>query len=405
MQVASRPIVIIADDLSGAAELAGIAYARGYTAEVQRQFDPASKAEVIAVDTDSRGLPPEVAADRVQTAARAILATKPAWIFKKVDSILRGNVRAEIEAMLKETGQRRALLIPANPSRGRTIAQGSYLIGGTPIDQTELANAPEQPRRSALISELLGPGNVALHIASLRVELPRRGIVVPDRLADTQGMHSLTIRCDDMTLPVGAADFFTTLLIQRGAKHARDSRPVEAPAIARPALFVCGSRAAWDRHASRCLAAGVPVRTFAPVFAGERLPAEELPAWADRAARQLASAGRLLLGIGPTESTAEPVDLVDRLAGLAALTLERAPAATLLVEGGANGRRVGAAVGLVAAGGCGQCAGRSGYPPAVWRSSCSTRLDQAGQLCVAGVGLGRCAIIPPERPFIPTIAR
>ena len=48
----------------------------------------------------------------------------------------------------------------------------------------------------------------------------------------------------------------------------------------------------------------------------------------------------MLLGIGPTDSTARPADLVARLADLAALVLERAPIATLLVEGGATAAAV-----------------------------------------------------------------
>jgi D-threonate/D-erythronate kinase len=91
-----NPVIVIADDLSGAAELAGIAFARGCTAEVQREFDPTSNAEVIAVDTDSRHLAPEAAAKQLEQVARAVIAAKPAWIYKKVDSVLRGNVRVEV---------------------------------------------------------------------------------------------------------------------------------------------------------------------------------------------------------------------------------------------------------------------------------------------------------------------
>ena len=43
-------IVVIADDFSGAAELAGLAASRGWNAEVQTSFDANSDAEVIAFD-------------------------------------------------------------------------------------------------------------------------------------------------------------------------------------------------------------------------------------------------------------------------------------------------------------------------------------------------------------------
>ena len=66
-----QKIIVLADDLSGAAELAGIAFAHGLSAEVQREFAPATEIQVIAIDTDSRHLSPP-------TAARVELAVTPA---------------------------------------------------------------------------------------------------------------------------------------------------------------------------------------------------------------------------------------------------------------------------------------------------------------------------------------
>ena len=49
-------ILVVADDLSGAAELAGIAFAHGLTAEVQTELQPRTDAQVICLDTDTRRL-------------------------------------------------------------------------------------------------------------------------------------------------------------------------------------------------------------------------------------------------------------------------------------------------------------------------------------------------------------
>src|SRR5689334_16534335 len=73
-------VIILADDLSGAAELAGIAFTHGLSAEVQREFEPDTNANVVAIDTDSRHLAPSAAADRLLAIATKILATNPAWI-------------------------------------------------------------------------------------------------------------------------------------------------------------------------------------------------------------------------------------------------------------------------------------------------------------------------------------
>ena len=85
-------IAVIADDLSGAAELAGVALRHGLSAEVQTAFSPDTKADVICVDAGTRGLLPEKACEVVGKVAERVIAAKPAWIFKKCDSVLRGSV-------------------------------------------------------------------------------------------------------------------------------------------------------------------------------------------------------------------------------------------------------------------------------------------------------------------------
>src|SRR4030095_1180216 len=154
-----HPIVVIADDLSGAAELAGIANLRGLSSEVQRAFDPDCDADLIAIDTDSRRLPQEEAARRVDSVARIVISARPAWIYKKVDAVLRGNVRAEIEAILRVMATSLAVLAPANPSRGRTIKGGQLLIDGLPLHESLFRQDPEQPRNTSNVAELLGPSD------------------------------------------------------------------------------------------------------------------------------------------------------------------------------------------------------------------------------------------------------
>ena len=57
-------IAVIADDLSGAAELANAAVQAGLSAEVQMRFHAASDADVVCVDTETRSLSHEAAAAR-----------------------------------------------------------------------------------------------------------------------------------------------------------------------------------------------------------------------------------------------------------------------------------------------------------------------------------------------------
>lgn len=310
------PVVVIADDLSGAAELAGLARNYGLSAEVQRGYQGPGEAEVVAVDTDSRGLAPEAATQRVFSITQRIVADQPAWIFKKVDSVLRGNVRAEIAAILAATGFCRALLIPCNPSRGRCIEAGQYLIDGVPLDQTAFACDPEHPRTTAQVDALLADGG-RTPVVCVRREAPLlpRGIVVPD-VASPDDLLRRAQEAGHDTLLAGAADFFHAILrVRHGA--ARVPCQGDALSFAGRVLLVCGSRAAWAKRAGECRQAGIPVATIQQARMEGAVP----PA--------------LLLGIGD-EHIADRAAATSRLADLAAELIRRWQPSAVLVEGGAT---------------------------------------------------------------------
>jgi len=50
------------------------------------------------------------------------VARRPDLVYKKVDSVLRGWVRPELEELLGGLGWARALIVPANPGLGRVIS-------------------------------------------------------------------------------------------------------------------------------------------------------------------------------------------------------------------------------------------------------------------------------------------
>ena len=296
--------MVIADDLSGAAELAGIAFARGYSAEVQRRFDASSDAAVIAVDTDSRHLPSEAATKRVREVSQAVIATRPAWIYKKVDSVLRGNVRVEIEAVLQVLKTSLAVLVPANPLRGRTIVGGQMLIDGVPLDQTPFRDDPEHPRATSVVSELLGPTS---------------RIFTPD-VGDEAVVVQLAQRVLATTLAAGAVDFFASLLDARRAGQGSGNLAMAPATIRRPALLVCGSHAAWQTRQQECQQAGIPM-----VMASDLLVTQ--------AAGDLASRGVLAIALDSRSQ-------LPRLAAWVAALMEVAPLATIFAEGGATAAAV-----------------------------------------------------------------
>lgn len=320
-------IAVIADDLSGAAELANAALAAGFSAEVQTRFCADSVAGVICVDTASRSLPPALAAARVAEVARSIAVASPGFVYKKCDSVLRGSVAVEALAIARAFGRKRVLLIPANPSRQRLIRDGQYYINGVPLAQTAFATDPEHPRRTSQVAELVGhaPG----------VETP-----------DATSAADLLLRAQKMeadTLPAGGVDFFNALLETKWPAPHQARRTDQAGRAQGPSLFVCGSNAAWLTNRSGQFARrGIPVLPMPRALFERDLRETVLARWAAFAAAALRERGAALLAIGGEELAPglPPDALTERLAQAVESALQEVPAARVCLEGGATASAV-----------------------------------------------------------------
>jgi uncharacterized protein YgbK (DUF1537 family) len=147
----SRPglgVFIVADDLTGAAD-AAVCF-RTARRRVRVTFpgggawDPGLGSDVVQVyDTESRALPAAAARRRVDAAMRPLAALRPPLrVFKKIDSTLRGQIGAEIEAALAALHRRIAVVAPAFPAHGRTVRGGRLFVRGIPLTQTSAARDP-----------------------------------------------------------------------------------------------------------------------------------------------------------------------------------------------------------------------------------------------------------------------
>ena len=327
-------IVVIADDLSGAAELANAAVQSGFSAEVQLRFHAGSDADVVCVDTETRSLPPEAAAARVEGVARSIAAKRPTLVYKKCDSVLRGSVAAESLAIARALGKKRVLLIPANPSRQRIIRGGDYFVDGTPLAQTAFAADSEHPRRTSRVVELLGNAS---------------GIEAPDATSAADVFRQAAT-VDTDTLPAGAVDFFSALLTTKVRPAGTKSRAADHASRTRgSSLFVCGSNAAWlAGRNEQCAGRGIQVCAMPHGLFDRDLREDVLARWAASTVTALRECGAALLAIGGEEPVpgVTPAMLTDRLAQAVGLTLDQTAVARLFLEGGATAAAVVAELGL-----------------------------------------------------------
>lgn len=292
-------IVVIADDLTGAAEIAGLGWRHGLTAEILERDEEPSKAELVVYDADTRDCSAAEAARRVAGIARRLQARKPAWIYKKVDSVLRGNVLAEIGAMQKTLGVERCLLVPANPAARRVIKGGKYFVRGKPINQTDFRHDPAHPRRSASVKELLGAtrkNQVTLRNPSTR-PLPE-GVVVGEAATAAHVRHWAQ-RVDWRTLPAGGADFFSALLARHGFRPRKTRHKVPKPE-AGTTLFVSGSLAESSiGFLDECRSRDWPVLLMPyELFAGRGRDRKHKSVWAQRVIEALDKHRKVAIGIG-----------------------------------------------------------------------------------------------------------
>ncbi|MDO8884473.1 four-carbon acid sugar kinase family protein [Pseudotabrizicola sp.] len=118
---------IIADDLTGALDSAVPFAMRGWKTIAVTSVAAISQAlnagaEVISVSLDSREIPQAEAAVRMHQAALA-LSGFPV-VLKKIDSRLKGNVAAEVAALLAARLPQKVVVCPAIPELGRRVSGG-----------------------------------------------------------------------------------------------------------------------------------------------------------------------------------------------------------------------------------------------------------------------------------------
>lgn len=327
--------LVLADDLSGAAEVGGVAWRFGLSACVHRDRAGTSDTDVLIVDTDSRSCDHASAGARVSAALGAPADPAPR-AFKKVDSVLRGPVLAEVKAAMAALGLARALIVPANPAFGRVIRNGRYLIDGTPIEHTAFAHDPEHPARTSDAVALLGP-DARTTVRALRPgqALPEEGVVLGEA-GDDADLFAWAAQVDARTLAAGAAGFFAAWLTAHGGQVSAPPAPGMSMGTT---LFVSGSAAeqAWRNRELFAEGGGAVLPLPSADAEGTCTPAARAD-WSARTRRELARTGRAMMTIAAgRDDTRRPAQAVGAsLVAAAAAVLGGGGVDDVFVDGGAT---------------------------------------------------------------------
>jgi len=275
----------------------------------------------------------EEAVEEMEKITRQLAALQPEWIYKKVDSVLRGHVVAEINIQLKVSGLKRALLIPANPALGRTIKGGHYFLDGEPVHTSSFAADPEFAITSSDVLDMLHAREapVPIHVRKHSEVLAVSGILVGevqenDDLAIWAGLAG---HADEPMLLAGASGFFTALLRERRGQVTVNRTPALS---GYPVLLVSGTTFAKNQAFIRGLhAAGEPV-SYLPASGVEKEISETI-------VNDLIDGGKAIVAIEGV-AFGDPVEaarmLRGRMAQLVSQVLAEAPVQELVIEGGAT---------------------------------------------------------------------
>lgn len=150
-------LAIIADDLTGAND-SGVQLARhGLKTTVLFGMDEKRVQDYDAVvfDTDSRSLEKQDAYDKVRVAADFLKRSGFSRIYKKLDSTMRGNIGAEIDALYDAVKPNLVMIAPGYPKNGRSILDSVHYLNGIPLGETEISKDPKTPVTQSYLPELI----------------------------------------------------------------------------------------------------------------------------------------------------------------------------------------------------------------------------------------------------------
>lgn len=149
-------LFIIADDFTGALDTGVQFAAQGACTRVIT--DPsadlrhvAPEVDVLVMDAETRHLPAETAYDIVYRAVKQASDMGVPYIYKKTDSALRGNVGAELAAVLSASGKKQLPFLPAFPQMNRCTKGGVHYIGEEPVAKSVFGQDPFEPDRKSVV--------------------------------------------------------------------------------------------------------------------------------------------------------------------------------------------------------------------------------------------------------------
>lgn len=359
----------IADDFTGATDLAGLLARGGVAVSLRIGLPAAPPAEGAAIEVIALKIRTAPVADAVAEALaaldwlRAAGARRFFWKYcSTFDSTPQGNIGPVAEALMGAIGARQVIYCPAFPENGRTVYMGNLFVGRQPLAESPMKDHPLTPMRDSDLTRLLRPqvrGSIGLidHLTVAQGAGAVRAAV--DAMADTA--HIVCDAISDADLQALAEGTRHLPLISGGSALAQPLPAQIAGAAAAPkrwqavpggTVVLSGSCSAMTRaQVAHYIAAGAPALRLEPMALASGGPQAALD-WL--AAQDFSRAPLLYATAGPDEVRAAQAALgtgracaivEDALAAAATLARDRG-ARRFVVAGGETSGAVTRALGV-----------------------------------------------------------
>ncbi|GAB2832164.1 3-oxo-tetronate kinase [Microbacterium insulae] len=185
MAARTAPIGFIADDITGATDLASALAGRGIDTRLVfgSAAMPADGGEAIVVALKIRSIPASEARDAALRAAHALRAAGVTQFFSKYcstfDSTVDGNIGPIADALAELAGARRVLHCPAYPANMRTVYMSHLFVGAELLSESSMRNHPLNPMRDSQLVRVLA-SQTPHHVGAVPWTVVNAG---PDALA------------------------------------------------------------------------------------------------------------------------------------------------------------------------------------------------------------------------------
>lgn len=236
-------LLVIADDFTGALDT-GVQFSKQgiqtlVSTETVVQYDALpQEIEVLVLNTESRHLTFEQAYEKTKKILEDAKVSQIPFIYKKVDSALRGNISAELKAILDTSEQAPVPFLPAYPEMNRVVIDGHLYIEDVLVSESVFAKDPYEPVTESNVMRRLQSEAGIESVLVKEQDLPKKGVVIFDAQTDHMLLTHAKRLADENLLgvTVGCAGFAKILAQQLFP----DGKEV-AYKLQKPVIVVCGS--------------------------------------------------------------------------------------------------------------------------------------------------------------------